>query len=565
MNILRWLGFPLLWAVVLGSAQAAALDEAWSLLNQGRAAEARALFEARIAEDPQDVHAWAGAAWACLGLDDLGCAQAAIEGIQATGLPLEDFDRLRLLALRADKGRRDEAISAYRAWLEQHPEDTDTRLHFAQLLSWSPDDLEQADAQLRQVLEAQPRHRQATFDRVEVLRWLERPAAARALLDRWMVTFPQDQGATALLEGLPESREIPTPLPEPEPEPDVATAPGQASADAVDARPEPEAAPRPRPDPTPELEAPTAPHPSTPAGPTTIVSETWGYESSGFHRNTVRLREAWSLGPRTGLELGPTWTYFYDDAAFIHRASLGGRLVRQLPAALELRLDSLLHIQRDTRASLQLEGVLAWTPEDAPLGLSVGARQRELADNPRQMHDLGLFHLIGAGGLSVMALRDGFQVREIEAGGSVAPLRGAFLYGAGTMGWFSDANHNRTLSTGLGYDLLSAPSLASAHHLTVRYGIWAADYRNESVDYWAPQDFLVHLPALEYAFRPSEDLALRIEGGPAVKASGAADINLGVHAGWRTPTGTRIDAGALISGSGEWRTIAANLQLGVPR
>jgi tetratricopeptide (TPR) repeat protein len=545
-------GAALAWVALAGPrAVAAELDEAWALLEAGEHAEAQRAFEARLASSPDDVHAWAGVAWACLSTADLDCAQGAIDGIAASQRTLDDFDTLRLLVLRADRAHRDEALAAYRAWLEDHPDDHATRLHYAQLLSWDPKDLALADEELQRVLEQQPRDRQATFDRIEVLRWLERPVDARALLDRWIATFPEDQDARRRLEGLPASPHTPTPLPEPPPEPTPAPEPIQSSAVAGEATATPEAA-----TPSPE---PTEPR------PTLKISETWGYESSGFHRNTLRLREAWTIGSDTAVEIGPSWTYFYDDSLIMHRASLGGRVVRQLPAAFELRLDYLLHLQRDTAPSHQLEGLLAWGPAVSPLGLSLGGRQRDLADLPCQLHDIGLFSIIGAGGLTVPALRDGFQVRELVAGLDLVPLRGLFAYSSGTLGSFSDGNRNKTLSAGLGYDLSTLVARPSAHHLTLRYGLWAADYDAPSVDYWAPQGFLVHLPALEWAYRPSDDFAARVEAGPAVKASGAVDPNLGAHIAWLSPTGTQVETGLVLSGSGEWRTVAAKLHLGAPQ
>lgn len=294
------------------------------------------------------------------------------------------------------------------------------------------------------------------------------------------------------------------------------------------------------------------------------VSDTWGRESTSFGRHEIRATADGSWRSLS-LRLSPAWTRFFDDQAQLDRISLGARLERESRSGLLLRASYALHLQEQTYATHQVEGLVRFSPSSLPLSLSVGGRQRSLADVPDGLDDLGVVHLVGASGLTVLGLRDRFQVREAHGTLWAQPHPAVDGYAQLTRGWVDDTNRTLSVSAAVALDLIRLLEWRDAHKLLLRYGLWTMDHLRPSPSYWSPQGFVVHLPALQWTWTPTPPLELVLEGGVPLEAGSAPGVHAGSSLGYRHSSGLGVWARALVSDSGAYRVVAGHLRVGVER
>ncbi len=381
-----------------------------------------------------------------------------------------------------------------------------------QLIAWQElDRREQALAAHAAWVEAHPQDTRSCAEHGAMLSWTEgRLKEAIAHYELCLARFPGEEEATAGLAQAREWREAHTPPAEPDP-----------------ARSQVE------------------------------VVELWGTEAGGFSRQSLRVLGGTPLGPRTHLRLDAGWTWFYDDESATHRASLGLRLDQELPAHLDLRGDYVGHLLTTSSPAHQAELLLSFQPEGVPLHLSAGARQRPLTELPREAQDQGILFGIGAGGMPVSRLADGFQTREASLSVATMPWERLRLYGAGTAGKLSDGNSNRTVSASA---MLMALHLG-AFQVWAGYNLWLTDYDHASLDYWAPSAFAVHQPTLEGRLDHGRDLTLSAEVGLPVNPD-AAGLHTAGRLDSRLTEALDLGAGFLVSTSAGYRITALTLHLG---
>jgi tetratricopeptide (TPR) repeat protein len=102
---------------------AARAGDGYELLDAGDLAGARAWFEARLEEVPDDAGAWEGLAWACMAAADIECAVRAADR-RSEIRPDDAWTPKHQLIAWMDLSRRDQALEMYSAWVEAHPGDS---------------------------------------------------------------------------------------------------------------------------------------------------------------------------------------------------------------------------------------------------------------------------------------------------------------------------------------------------------------------------------------------------------------------------------------------------------
>jgi hypothetical protein len=231
---------------------------------------------------------------------------------------------------------------------------------------------------------------------------------------------------------------------------------------------------------------------------------------------------------------------------------------QDLPANLHVRTDYVLHVLERAPPGHQVELDLSWTPHRFPLGITAAARQRPLTELPRPAQDMGILFGIGAGGLPVSQLADGFQTREVEVSGGSLPWERLFLFAAGSAGWLSDGNADRTFLANV--SLMAAR--VGGFQLWVRYGLWYADYDWISVDYWTPIDFLVQQPTLETRYDVGERLRASATLGVPVDPGTHLGLHTEAKVEWHVTDAVDVRAGFMASGAIGYRITAFTVGVG---
>jgi hypothetical protein len=95
-----------------------------------------------------------------------------------------------------------------------------------------------------------------------------------------------------------------------------------------------------------------------------------------------------------------------------------------------------------------------------------------------------------------------------------------YLYAEGTLGSVTDGNERRSVAAGAGFDLLELGGGVDGHMLRVKYDYYFLSLLNGSSVYFAPSSLQVHVPGLEWRWRPGAHTVLGVEAGLPLQSSG---------------------------------------------
>ncbi|MFQ5912216.1 MAG: tetratricopeptide repeat protein [Nitrospinota bacterium] len=171
------------------------LEEAYRLLDSGRARDAEAYFRAILAEDPKHPGAHEGLVWTYLVLREP--EKAAREADARLALAPEDATWLQkwIEVVHQVPARRDEAISASRALADERPRDLKARLLLARILTGTEGRLTEAIAEYRKAVAIAPTDRTARRELARTLSWVGKHAEAIRLFDALISEDPLDAEA----------------------------------------------------------------------------------------------------------------------------------------------------------------------------------------------------------------------------------------------------------------------------------------------------------------------------------------------------------------------------------
>jgi tetratricopeptide (TPR) repeat protein len=471
--------------------------------------------------------------------------------------------------------RRDEAVAGYRALLVAAPGDVDALANLGRFLSWTPGHLGEAVEAFRGAVALDPAYPGARLGLARTLAWSGANAEATALFDALLAEDPKDLesllGRAQLARWTGDSRTARVQLARAAAnEPDSARRRAERARLEIDAgrrglaRREARAALDASPGLYEGKEALDALHDVT--APRASVRFTATSEPTAFDRMGLAVPVELHLLPDTRLRIEPVFTRFTTaaDGSALDRVSVGAEATQTgLPQGLYARGAYRLHMLPDAAPAHAGDLALgADHPGDLPLQLRVGARQRLLVDSPDAE---GFAPLVteGSGGATAEGLRDAIAVREAYAVVAAAPLPGLYLYGDGALGEI-EGNARRSVSAGVGQDVLRVLRDRSDHALTVRYDVYALSVDAPDPRYYSPEANLTHTPGLEWRFTPGR-WTLGLEGGVPLRADapvgwlagGFAGVGVGEHldvaARVRTTDDTVWSAtGATVAVSGRW-------------
>lgn len=586
----------LAFALVLGVGRAAAdeppadarAEQAGELLAAGRPQQAILVYRSILDADPGRLDARDGLVRALLAAGDPEAAAREADERLARRPEDEDWRRRRLYVLGLAPSRRAEAVAGYQELVAARPDDAEAFANLGLFLSWTPGRLPEAVEAWRRavaidptpgarlglartlawsganaeaaatfdaLLAEDPRDVEALLGRSQLARWTGDRRTARALLERAEALAPDDprlRAERARLE-LDAGRH------------GVARGAAQAAVEASPGLYE-------------GREALAAFRDAT--APRVAVRVTGTEESTAFRRLGVALPVDLHPLPDTGLRLEPAFTRFGEatmgdpasgepsssEPAELDRVSVGAE-VRQtgLPQGLYGRGAYRLHALLGAGATHEVDLELgAERPLDLPVDLRVGARQRALVDAPADDEVFAPLDAVGSGGATFDGLHDGLEVREGYAGLATAPLPGLYVYGDGAVGEVDGDNARRTVSAGLGQDVLRVLRTRSAHALTVRYDLYYLSVAAPDPRYFSPDAYLTHTPGVEWRWSPGRatvgleaGVPLRADAPAGWLAGGFAGLELGEHldvaARVRTVDDTAWRAtGATVAATGSW-------------
>lgn len=152
---------------------------ATSLLETSRQAEALVVLERIIANHPDDRNAVTAAAGVAQGLGQTAKAEAYYAKLETAGR-LDLADLVRLIDIRQQAGRLDEAIATCRQALAIAPGSADLHAALGELLSWQPDRRDEAVRELQAAVRIAPHHPTARVLLGRVLAWQGRLAESIA-------------------------------------------------------------------------------------------------------------------------------------------------------------------------------------------------------------------------------------------------------------------------------------------------------------------------------------------------------------------------------------------------